>query len=295
MKKVLFTGATGLLGKYFFADTPPGYEVIGTYRSNLKAKKKFFLRLDITSKRKTALLIKGVKPDIVVHAASIGSVDYCELHKKEANEVNVKGTINVVEACRLAGAKLIFISSNAVYDGENPPYSEDSPRKPLDEYGRTKVKGENIVSTSGLSYNIVRLMTMYGWPPPDARGNPVSWMIDEILNKRKINVVDDIYNNHLYAGSASVALWAVIERGKQNETYNVSGKDCITRFELAKKVADVFNLDPSLINPVKSDFFKNIAPRPKNTCFNTSKIESKFKIQPHDIVSGLKEMKYERS
>ena len=58
MKKVLFTGATGLLGKYFFADTPPGYEVIGTYRSNLKAKKKFFLRLDITSKRKTALLIK---------------------------------------------------------------------------------------------------------------------------------------------------------------------------------------------------------------------------------------------
>src|SRR3989344_2673071 len=252
MKKVLFTGATGLLGKYFLANVPPGYEVIGTYNSNLRARKKFFLRLDITSKRKTGLLIKGVKPDIVVHAASIGSVDYCELHEKEANEVNVKGTINVVEACRLAGAKLIFISSNAVYDGENPPYSEDSPRKPLDEYGRTKVKGENIVSTSGLPYNI-----------------------------------------HLYAGSASEALWSIIERGKPNEVYNVSGKDCITRFELAKKVADVFSLDSSLINPVKSDFFKNIAPRPKNTCFNTEKIEKEFKIRPLGVIEGLSLMKNE--
>lgn len=295
MKTILFTGATGLLGKYFLDKTPPGYKVIGTYNNNLKAKKKFFIKLDITSKRKANLLINSVNPDIVVHAASLGSVDYCELHKKEASDVNVKGTINVVEACRLAKARLIFISSNAVYDGENPTYSEDSPRKPLDEYGRTKVKGENVVVTSGLPFNIVRLMTMYGWPPPSGRSNPVDWIIDELLNKRKINVVDDIYNNHLYAGSASGVLWKIIERGEINESYNVSGRDCITRFELAVKIAEVFNLDSALVNPVKSDFFKNIAPRPKNTCFNTEKIEKDFKIKPLGITEGLNLMKNEGS
>lgn len=294
MTKVLFTGATGLLGRYFLLKTPSKFQVIGTYHKNPNFKHNNFLKLDVVNKKEVISLFERINPDIVVHAASIGSVDYCELHEKEANEVNVKGTINVVEACRLAGAKLIFISSNAVYDGENPPYSEDSPRKPLDEYGRTKVKGENIVSTSGLPYNIVRLMTMYGWPPPEGRGNPVSWMIDEILNKRKINVVDDIYNNHLYAGSASEALWNIIERGKQNEAYNVSGKDCITRFELAKKVADVFNLNSSLINPVKSDFFKNIAPRPKNSCFNTAKLEDKLGFAALSVDQGLKEMLHEK-
>ena len=294
MKTVLFTGATGLLGRYFFKSPPASYKLVGTYNKNSSIKNKDFFKLDITNKNEVLSLFKKVSPDIVIHAASLGNIDYCEAHKKEAEDVNVKGTDNVLYACRKIGAKIIFTSSNAVYDGEKPPYSENSPTNPLDVYGKTKVKGEKLVEKSGVPFVILRLMTMYGWPEKGGRGNPAVWVIGEVKNKRKINVVSDIYNNHLYAGQAADAVWKVIKGNRKNEIYNIAGEDCVSRFELALKVAEVFKLDVPLITPVKSNFFKSIAKRPRNTCFNTSKAQKELKYKPLNIMSGLKLMKNER-
>lgn len=295
MKKVLFTGATGLLGGYFLSNIPKGFKVIGTFNNNSNIKSKSLYSLDITSKEDVLQFFKKFKPDIVVHAASIGNVDYCETHKEEAHEVNVKGTKNVLYACREINAKVIFTSSNAVYNGKKAPYIERSKLSPLDVYGKTKAEGELVVRQSTIPYVIVRLMTMYGWPQTGGRSNPVKWIIEELKSNRKINVVDDIYNNHLYAGQAASVIWAIIKKNKKNEIYNLSGKDCISRYELALKVAKVFDLDSSLINSVKSDFFKNIAKRPKNTCFVTQKIEKDLNFKPMSIDQGLKFMKDEKS
>jgi len=295
MKTVLFTGATGLLGRYFFKITPSAYKLIGTYNKNLKFKKKNFLKLDITHKNEVLTLFKKVNPDVVVHAASLGNVDYCETHKEEAYSVNVLGTKNVLSACKQVGTKIIFTSSNAVYDGVNSPFSENSKAKPLDVYGKTKIEGEKLVKKTGIPFVILRLMTMYGWPPGGGRSNPVGWVIGQLRNKQRIHVVSDIFNNHLYAGQAAEVVWQLIKKNKQNEIYNLAGAGCISRFDLALKVAEIFNLDRSLITPVRSDFFKNIAKRPKNTCFNTAKIERDLGIKPLNVAAGLKLMKNERS
>lgn len=293
MTNVLFTGGTGLLGKYFFASTPTGFKSIGTFNTN-QSKRKDFYGLDITRKHEVFLLFTKLKPDIVVHAASIGSVDYCEAHKDEAKTINVNGTRNVLEATQEIGARLIFTSSNAVFNGKSSSYHEESDTDPLDYYGKTKVEGERIIQASDNPYVIVRLMTMYGWPPKGGRGNPVSWVIEELRKKRKINVVSDIYNNHLYAGHAASILWKIIKKNKKNQIYNIAGKDCVSRFELANAVADVFDLDKSYINPVESDFFKKIAPRPKNTCFDTSRMQTDLGIRPFSITLGLKKMRDEK-
>lgn len=294
MTKVLFTGATGLLGRYFFSNIPPGYEVVGTFNTNNFSKRKDFIKLDITNKDEVLKIFKEVKPDVVVHAASLGNVDYCETHKKKAYDVNVLGTKNVLSACKQIGAKIIFTSSNAIYDGENPPFSENSPINPLDVYGKTKIEGEKLIEKSNVPFVILRLMTMYGWPQYGGRNNPVGWVIEELQNKRKINVVSDIFNNHLYAGQAADIVWQLIKKNKRNEIYNIAGGECISRYELALRVAEVFNLDAPLIKPVTSNFFKSIAKRPKNTCFNTAKIEKDFNYKPLDINSGLRLMKNER-
>ena len=86
-----------------------------------------------------------------------------------------------------------------------------------------------------------------------------------------------------------------IKGNRKNEIYNIAGEDCVSRFELALEVAEVFKLDASLINPVTSDFFKSIAKRPKNTCFNTRKIAEELDYKPLDINSGLRLMKNEKS
>ncbi len=168
MKTVLFTGATGLLGRYFFKSPPAHFKLIGTYNKNLRVEKKEFFRLDIAKKNDVLSLFKNFRPDVVIHAASLGNVDYCETHKKEAKDVNIKGTKNVLSACKQTGAKIIFTSSNAIYDGENPPFSEDSPANPLDYYGKTKIESERLIKKSGVPFVILRLMTMYGWPEKEA-------------------------------------------------------------------------------------------------------------------------------
>lgn len=290
--KILFTGITGLLGNYFLKEIRNKYFVSGTYSSNkVNYKGVELFELNVTNKDKVLELLKKIKPQIVVHAASIGNVDFCEKNPDSAYEVNVEGTKNVLEACRDVGAKIIFISSNAVYNGKKPPYDEKSTRSPLDVYGKTKQKAEETVINSGVTYVIIRLMTMYGWQPKGARVNPATWVIEQLTNKNPIKVVEDIYNNHLFAGQAADVIWKIIGSNKKNEVYNVAGGDCISRYELALKVADVFSLDSSLISPVKNSFFKSIAPRPKNTCFDTTKIKNTLGIKPMSIREGLREMK----
>ncbi len=284
--KILLTGSTGLFGSYFIRKTDKisNIEVIGISRRSSN-------KLDITDKRKTIKLINDINPDVIVHVASIGNVDYCEANPQEAWSVNVEGTRNIIRGAKLTNSVVIFLSSNAVYDGENPFYSEKSRRNPIDFYGKTKLQSENDIKRSGLKSVIVRLITMYGWYDKSQRKNPVIWIIDELNQSHKLNVVNDIFNNHLYVGQAVDAVFQIIKLKKWNEIYNIAGRDCISRYQLALEVADVFSLDNKLINPVKSSFFQTLAPRPKNTCFLTSKMERDLSIKPLSVREGLRLMK----
>ena len=137
-------------------------------------------------------------------------------------------------------------------------------------------------------------MTMYGWHDKRQRYNPVTWIINELKNKHSLKIVKDIYNNHLYVEQAVDCVLQILKLKIRNETFNIAGKDCISRYQLALKVAYVFSLDKKLIRPVSSNFFKSIAPRPKNTCFVTSKMEKELKIKPLSIRDGLALMHHER-
>ncbi len=291
--KIVFTGITGLLGSYFFKKKDKNFEVIGVADKNIVEDGKNSFKVDITNKKSVMDFTQKINPQVIIHAASIGNVDYCEQHPDEAYAVNVDGTLNVIEAAKKIQAKIIFLSSNAIYDGTNPPYGEKSAPNPLDIYGKTKVEGENLTKNSDLDFVILRLITMYGWPSAGGRSNPVTWIIDNLKRGKKINVVDDIYNNHLWAGQAAEVLWKVINKNVENKTYNIAGADCISRYNLALKVANAFNLDTSLIDSVSSGFFKEIAPRPKNTCFNTAKMKKELNIRPLSIDEGLLLMKQE--
>lgn len=292
-EKLVFTGITGLLGKYFLA-SKRSYDVIGVTNRNIPGLENC-AKVDITNKNLILSFIERISPKIIVHAASIGNVDYCEAHPDEAYGVNVLGTKNVLEGAKRVGAKIIFISSNAVYDGGKFSYNEDSQLNPIDIYGKTKAEGESLVKKSDLNFVILRLMTMYGWPQKGGRGNPVTWVIEQLRNGEKINVVNDVFNNHLWAGQAAKAVWKVVVSDSEDEIYNIAGKNCLNRYELALKVAKVFELNPNLIKAVGSNFFKGIAKRPKNTCFDTSKMKNELGLDPLSIDDGLNFMRKEKN
>ncbi|EKD94383.1 MAG: hypothetical protein ACD_26C00081G0002, partial [uncultured bacterium] len=187
-------------------------------------------------------------------------------------------------------AKFIFFSSNAVFDGENPPYYENSPTHPVNYYGLTKVAAENLVKTYLPNSIIFRLTTMYGWNNAKERKNPATWLIDRLTKKIPTPVVRDVFINFLWVGQAATAVWQTIRLKKFGETFHIADKDCISRFEFAKKLSQVFGFNNSLIKSTTSFEFRNLAPRPKNACLITKKMQIAVGIKPISVLSGLKLM-----
>ena len=290
--RILITGGTGLLGQALLGSVPPGSELFGTYLPGKPPSTKMpcpFFPLDVREPDQVAQLFDRVQPNIVIHTASIGSVDYSESHREESWAVNVGGTHNIGRACARHNARLIFISSNAVFDGEHPFYAEDAPVQPINYYGQLKVEGEQWVTASGLDYAIVRPILMYGWHLSIERGNWVTSWIRSLGQGQRVKVVDDVGTKPLYALNCAEAIWAVIAQQKTG-VYHVAGRDHITLYQFAQATAEVFGLDTALIDPVPSSYFPEIAPRPKDTSFDTTKMERELGVRAWSVRDGLLHM-----
>ncbi|MCX6706119.1 MAG: NAD(P)-dependent oxidoreductase [Candidatus Woesebacteria bacterium] len=290
--KVLLTGSTGLLGEHIIENLS-GCKILATYhhiKPRIKTKNVIYHKLDLANKKGIYDLIKRNRPEVIIHTASIGNVDYCETHKKEARQINCVATKNLFLAGKKINAKFVFFSTNAIFDGENPPYNEDSATNPLDYYGKTKLETEKFLLDQGGNTLIIRLMTMYGWNNPAERNNPVTWIINMLKNGKKIKVVNDIFNNYLYVEDAIEVVWRLLIKSKQG-IYNVAGSETINRFELAKKIAKLFKLPKELIEPVTSSYFPQLAPRPKDSSFDIRKIIKETGYMPKNVEEGLLTMK----
>ncbi len=291
-KKVLITGVTGLLGKAL-AETNPGQSLIGTYLPKTYGVPFYDFpteTLDVRDGEKCLILFEKYRPDVVIHTASVGSVDYCETHKEETWEVNVTGTQNLVHFAEKFGSRFVFISSNAVYDGERAPYRETDPVSPINYYGKLKVEGEKVVLNSPLFKTIIRPILMYGWHHPSGRPNPVTWQLSMMEKGEPVKMVDDIYCNPLYSVNCADAIWAAINKEKQG-VFNIAGKNRISRFDFAREVAEVFGFSPSLVEAVPNSYFKEIAPRPKDTSYCVDKMEKELGVRALTSREGLLQMK----
>lgn len=298
-------GGSGLLGfKVAELSVKKAFETYATYNLRpIELDGCNFVRLDKTVRDDTLDLVKRVKPDVVIDTAALHNVDYCETHHHEAWRVNVKGTRNVADACEEVGAKMIFISTDYVFDGKKNFYTEQDIPNPLHFYAKTKLEGENIVRKAGIDYAIARPSVIYGWNLGELAGlqsssgksmNFVIWVINKLKRGEEISIVTDQYSSPTYADNLAEALLALSKSDKQG-VYHTAGKTCTNRFNFAKKIAEVFELDGSLIKPVTSDVFKQVAERPKRCCLDVSRAERELEVTFLTVEEGLKKMKEQRS
>lgn len=286
--KVLITGGSSLLGRYLHQTKPDGVVLASTWHTNHVPGTNH--QLDITNPQQVRHVFGIVKPDVVIHCAANGSVDYAERNFTEAHMVNVIGTRHITEAATDSEAKLVYISSNAVYDGEHPPYLAECPQRPINRYGQLKQLAENEAK-----YNfaplIIRPFLLYGWPHSGGRGNWAVMVIDALRQGKPVKMVNDHIWMPTYAHDAAAAIWQLLDR--ENEAFNIAAPERVTLYEFAVKVAEVWGLDSSLIEPVSSDYFPNIAPRPHDTTYDLTKARLAG-VMMDCIEAGLKRMKGER-
>ena len=291
-KLVLLTGSTGLLGRGMEETALQGYKLLGVHQRpyDVTGSKVRHLVLDIRDRVAVENLFAKHKFHAVVHAGGIASVDYVERHYAESLESNIVGTLNITSACRRAGAHLIYVSTNAVFEGKRAPYSETDLVSPVNKYGRLKVECERLVQETLASWTILRPILMYGWNHSVCRPNPATWIYEKLLRGEEVSMVDDVTENPLYNIQAAQAVWAAVAK-KPSGIFHLAGRDAVNRYQFAQRVAKAFGLDASLIKRVKSSHFPDIAARPPNTTLSTRLMEKTLGVAPVRLDEGLRRMR----
>ena len=294
-RRILITGGTGLLGKALLETAPEELEVFATWhRTPPPAEwRSRFHPLELLEPRSVAGLYDAVRPDAVIHAASIGSVDQAERDPAGVQRVNVDGTQALGRACAERAARFVFISSNAVFDGRHPPYAEDAPVRAVNRYGALKIHAEAWVRDHCQAPLIIRPILMYGWPFPGGRDNAVTRWLDHLERGRAVEVAEDVYSQPLLAANCAEAIWAALRQDRSG-TYHVGGADRVSLLELARAAARAFGCPEQLIRPVPSHHFRALAPRPADTSFITTKMAQELGVRPMGVREGLAVMQRTR-
>jgi dTDP-4-dehydrorhamnose reductase len=268
-QKVLITGAVSILGKYISSQIFKDYDLILGYLQNpisvdMEKMATAKVSLNVENKEEIEKIFIKYRPNFVIHLAAVSNIDYCQTHPNIAYRINVIGTKNIVDCSKKISAHLLFASSNAIFSGNHPPYSETDTPAPVNVYGKTKFEAEKLIQKAQIFYTILRLTTALGWPPTGARNNDITHYLKQLKTAQKLYLVNDRYFNPISAAYASQVFKSSIEKNICG-IFHVGGDDVVSRFTLVKSIADAFKLKPkATIVGVNSSFFPLLAPRPIN-------------------------------
>ncbi|OGS41247.1 MAG: hypothetical protein A2506_02235 [Elusimicrobia bacterium RIFOXYD12_FULL_66_9] len=284
--KVMVVGGTGLVGNALVrAWKGRGAEVAAaTYHCHASGG---FLQLDMQDQAQVRALLSRFQPSLVAVPAANPFVDHCELHPEETRKVNVEGTLNVVRACRDLDARMIFYSSDYVFDGVKGVYTEEDVPCPINEYGRQKAETEAGVMASDQRNLVLRTSGAYGW-----QWEPKNFVLQirkNLSEGRSMRVASDIRYNPTYVENLAEITVALAEAGASG-VFHVVGADEIVRYEFALRVAKSFGLDSSLLKPTPAAELGSPTPRPRESSLRTDKVRAAVRVQPIGVAEGLLRM-----
>ena len=274
--KVAVTGSNGLLGQHLVSELiKKGIAVYaiskGPDRNPVGGQTGYYyFNLDIRDGVQVKEAIEKIQPDILVHAAAMTQVDDCELNKPDCYNSNVTATRFLIDAIKPFGTKIIFLSTDFVFDGKTGPYTEEDIPSPVNYYGSTKVQAEKAVQESGLPYAIVRTILVYGSTIPGTRANILTWLTENLENGKTIKVVADQIRNPTHVEDLAKGIILIIEKQKEG-IYHIGGSQTLSVYDMAIKLAERNNYDKSLIQKVDASVFSQPAERPLVTGLDISK------------------------
>jgi dTDP-4-dehydrorhamnose reductase len=276
MKKVLVIGGSSLLGRYINNQTIGGYATYTTSYNGVPQ----WRQLDVTDKLSVYRLFSDFKFDVVIHCSGLGNVDFCEQVPHISDAVNYGGVKNVVDVLNELNHKSLFVhmSTNAVYDGNFPPYDEQSDLRPINKYGFSKKLAEEYVQGRYDNWLIVRPFMLFGQPHKTGRRNWLQIIRDTLLTQSQLHLISDINWQPTSARWLAETIWALIDKRVSNESFNISQGETMSLYSFAQKIATVYLCNRNLINPVSHTEFKTIAQRPLDTSYDISKIKSLVEI-----------------
>jgi dTDP-4-dehydrorhamnose reductase len=292
--KLLVTGASGLLGtRICQLSVGHNNEVYSAYSQHLP-QSETPIKLDITDGTALKQLFEKTKPDVVVHSAALTDVDKCEKERDLAWKINVESTSNIAQLCHKHNCFLVYISTDYVFNGEKGNYRETEQTAPINNYGLTKLKGEEEIKKSKAEYCIARTSVIYGSNPAAGKINFALWLLEKLRKKEEAKTVIDQWNSPTFNTNLAEMVLEILER-RITGTFHLAGATRLTRHEFAQKIAETFNLDQNLLRPTSSEKMPWIAKRPRDTSLSVEKAKQTLKNKPLQISEALSRLKIEMS
>ncbi|XP_047469523.1 methionine adenosyltransferase 2 subunit beta-like [Penaeus chinensis] len=286
--RVLVTGGSGLLGRAVMkVFKEKNWNVLGTAFSRVS---QGLVKCDLTDSSSVEVLIDKEKPDFIIHAAAERAPDAVENRYEETRKLNVAASGHLAAIAKRCGSKLIYISTDYVFDGTSPPYRETDACNPLNKYGQTKLDGEKAILKEDPSACILRVPILYG-PVEKVDESAVTCLLPLLQSNvsKKVSHYEKRYPVHVRDVALVLRdLVSAISKDKEiNGIFQWSGKEQLTKYDMIVAMARVLSLPHDHITPDPNP--APGAPRPHDAQMDSSRLES-LGISHHTAFDvGIKE------
>jgi dTDP-4-dehydrorhamnose reductase len=275
--KVLVTGASGMLGKAVMHELSQSFDVLGTYSSRPV---EGMVQLTISSKESVLDLLTAFNPDIIVHLAAIRAPDLCRELTAELQAINTDCVQWLGEWAVLNHRFMVHTSSDSLFDGTSPPYSETSAANPINVYGCTKLQAEQCLSAYLDKVAILRLPVLYS--QTSLSESSMTSFLPEVLSQTPMQLDNWSIRFPTAVQDVARAMRKLVET-RTAGLYQFSGKHAVTKYSVGLEVCRLRQIDPGFITPV--DGMTGSVPRAKDSQLLTSSLFAD--IETSDLVGDL--------
>ena len=275
--RVLLTGGSGLLGRQvlsvFRAACVP---ITGLCYSRPGSD---LVQLDITNLAATRDLVKDLQPTVVIHAAAQRFPDKVEGDLEAAVRVNVEATKNLAEVCVETKCRMIYISTDYVFDGEHPPFFPDNKPRPLNKYGETKLAGEEVVLTTNPDFLVLRIPVLYGGVNTLGE-SAVTILLDVIRSGKKAKMSSYEVRCPSHTQDIARILLDIVRRTPPGGIYQWCGLEKLSKWDMCKMISKETGLDISHLEEVVG---AGGTPRPRDVELDREKLRQ-LGIEHHTVL-----------
>ena len=288
-KKVIITGAAGMLGTALICGLRKHFHVIATdlYKGYAPDNVHWY-EGDLLDGKSFPVWLREEKPDVVIHCAAIVNVDACEKNPDLAESLHVKTTTNIADALSDWNGKLVYISTDSVFDGlKKGLYEESDSVNPPNVYAQTKYQGE--LETQKTDRGLVLRTNIFGWSKAE-RISFAEWILKSLVEHEQIRMFTDVMYSPIHVSHLAEIIVQVINNDICG-LYHTAGGTSLSKHAFALQMADIFRLDAESIIAGSIDDAGLNAARPKNMTLSCEKIEKKMGITLPDVNTGICLMK----
>jgi len=283
--RILVTGASGLLGLNLALEAAKQHTVYGTINSHpIKSKVFEVVRTDLVKPGALDRVLIQVDPDWVIHCAALANLEACELDPTLARQLNTELPEKLAHLVARGGARLLHVSTDAVFDGQRGGYTETDQPNPLSEYARTKMDGELAVLAANPEAIIARV-NLFGWSLSGTR-SLAEFFFNNLKAGKPVMGFTDIYFCPLFVIELAIIFMEMLSIGLKG-LYHAVSSECITKYEFGVRLARQFNLNEGLIAPTKVSAAGLNAARSHKLTLNSDKLTKDIHKPMPDLSTGL--------